>query len=103
MVTLDQAAAALRADCAEDYVGIWEVSRHLRESGWKGSLMDDVVSVVGKLLEDPSIMIGQFHDNVFEAWPGSIEAQLGRVAAELQDLGRDPDIGEIAWLAQRIN
>ncbi len=101
MMNLDQFTTALRADCAEDYVGIWEVARHLRDAGWGGSLTDDVLSVVGKLLEDPSIMIGQFRDNIFEAWPGTVEAQLGRVTTELKELGRDPDIGEIAWLVQR--
>lgn len=38
-------------------------------------------------------------DGGFEPWPFDPEEALARIESEWQELGRDPDIGEIVWFA----
>jgi hypothetical protein len=89
-----------RRECAEDYVGLWQIAHALKEFS-RDSRTEQIVAVVAALLEDPEIAIGQFDDGRFVEWAGSREARIERVRRELLELGGAPDIGDVAWLVQR--
>jgi len=102
MTALARMVSELRQECSEDYVGVWQITRMLRDEGHTPVEMPDrVVEVVAALLSDGRVDIGQFEDEAFTAWQGDVGAKVSRLKAELQALGREPDIGEVAWLAER--
>jgi hypothetical protein len=102
MLQLDDVIARVREECNEDYVGLWEIYRILEAK--RGSAPDGpavVTTIVRALLNDEGVAIGQFEDEVFAEWPGDRETKLKRLRSELENLGRAPNIGEVAWLAKR--
>ena len=102
MATFEQVVADLRAECSDDYVGLWEVVRLLRDGGMgSAESAERIVAVVAALLDDPEITIGQFADGTFREWPGNAQDRVARLERELVALGRTPDIGDVAWLVRR--
>lgn len=89
-----------RRESAEDYVGLWQISRAVKELSGP-SQAEKIVVVVAALLEDGDIAVGQFKEGQFVEWIGSREEHLGRIHRELLQLGADPDIGDVAWLVKR--
>lgn len=93
--------ADLRSECSDDYVGVWQIFRALADARVPASeLQAATVEVVSQLLLDPLVAIGQFHENVFIPWADALNDKIRRLHAELQALGRVPDIGEVAWLVE---
>ena len=102
MQSIDEVVHELRQECEEDYVGLWEVARLLQEFRLGvGSRGQTIAAVAAALLADPEITIGQFEDKVFQEWPGDTADRVERLKRELSNLGRAPDIGEVAWIAKR--
>ncbi len=100
MFTPDVRALAeeLRVECAEDYVGLWQIGRSLGDEQISGAGRTElIVQVATHLLADETVRLGQFKEGVFEPWPGDATVQLERLRNELQQLGHAPDIGEIGW------
>ena len=94
------ACAAVLREASDDYVGVWRISRALYEAG-PDSPRDHVattVAVVEELIGPGGLQIGQFLDGVFVAWTGTVGERVERLRGELSALGRDPDVGEVAWL-----
>lgn len=86
----------------DDYVGLWVIPWHIRRSIPRVS--DEIVrhisiAVLVALL-DNRVSIGDLDGNTgtFDPWSG--DEPIGRVLEEWRALGRDPNIGEIAWLAR---
>lgn len=100
MSRFDVVVDGFRRECAEDYVGLWQISQALKESSGD-SRTEQIVAVVAALLEDPEIAVGQFDDGRFVKWSGSREGRIERVRGELIQLGAAPDIGDVAWLVRR--
>jgi hypothetical protein len=95
-------AAEFRQECAEDYVGLWQIARSLGSEQIPNAVRTDlIVDVTAHLLADETIRLGQFKEEVFVPWTGAVAAQLERLRTELQQLDRAPDIGEIGWFAAR--
>lgn len=89
----------------EDYVGLWVVFRHLRDSLMAqpaGADFRCLVQVVLTGLATAGARLGDLDANtgVFLPWPslGATERAIADCAA----LGRDPNIGEVAWLARDL-
>jgi hypothetical protein len=100
MPWFEEMVEGFRRECAEDYVGLWQIAYALKETGGD-SRTDQIVAVVAALLEDPEIAIGQFGDGRFVEWAGSREEHVQKIRGELLELGGAPDIGDVAWLVQR--
>ena len=93
----------IRRELHEDYVGVWQIARILREAGYnqREALTNGIVDAVATLLVEGDADIGQFQGGAFRSWQGAADAKLKRLRDELIILGTDPDIGEIAWLVAR--
>lgn len=97
--TLQDIASQVRREAAEDYVGLWQISRLLRDGAVPGHAT--LTDVLRQLLADDSMDIGQFEGKTFHPWAGTTDSKVQRVSSELAKLGRDPDIGEIGWVVVR--
>lgn len=87
-----------RVEAEEDYVGMWEISRAI-ESLEEPDQSELITQVVAALLDEPSVVLGQFEGESFVPWPGGREDWIERVRTELRAYGGKPDIGDIGWLA----
>ena len=95
------AAVMIRDELADDYVGLWKIPRHLRRllPGSRDSQILDLSIAVLVALIKLDVQLGDIdgETGVFLPWDQS--AGVDRVEAEWEALGRDPNIGDIAWLA----
>lgn len=101
MSSRETVVAQVRDECDEDYVGMWEIHRLLAEAETSAPDQAGILEVVDRLLAEGEVTIGQFSDGAFHEWPGDRAARVQRLQRELSELGRAPDIGDIAWLAKR--
>jgi hypothetical protein len=103
MTEFDADVADLMREAENDYVGIWEVFRLAHRAGrdGKATVAIQALAMVEALLRDPEMLIGQFDGGEFRPWTGERSGWLQRIRAELEQLGREPDIGEVAWVVKR--
>jgi hypothetical protein len=87
----------------EDWVGMSAVSAVVGAAATKGATFDELISamltVVGELTDCgavPGDLLEQ--EPGFRPWPGTKEAHLRRIEAEIKALGRLPESGEVAWI-----
>jgi hypothetical protein len=99
MMTTEQARNELLAEAAADYVGLWSVALLFREESEGPHDMLGILEMLKSLLESHQLVVGfpTPDGRGFEAWSLSPEDAIERMAREWRELGRDPDIGEIAW------
>ena len=87
------------AESNEDFVGLWLLVRRMREEFLDRShIRDLVLSALEVLLSEYGLLIGDFKQDEFLPWRCTPSEAVNRVDTEWQSLGRDPDVGEIAWL-----
>ncbi|QZN84585.1 hypothetical protein [Cellulomonas sp. C5510] len=86
----------------EDYVGLWVIPWDIRR---RLSLADDdlvreIARAVLQGLSHSAVRIGDMGDGsgVFSPWP--VRSGIERALRDWREFGRDPNIGEIAWLAR---
>jgi len=99
---LKQVIAEIDAELRDDDVGLWVVVRALRdrESDFEGTDIRLLAAHVCRALQPHGVSLGQFTtDGNFDEWP--VESSVDRMLIEWCDLGRDPDIAEVAWLRRR--
>jgi hypothetical protein len=100
---LEQIIAEIESELSEDDVGLWVVVRSLRDrqSDFEGADIRLLAAHVCRALQRHGVSLGQFTaDGDFDEW--QVESSVDRMLIERCDLGRDPDIGEVAWLRRRI-
>lgn len=96
-------AEVVSRELDEDYVGVWKVAWHLRRR--LGSTTDEQVrelaDVVIRGLEPSGVSVGELDESsgIFVAWPENVG--VSRLMEKWAMLGRDPNIGEIAWLMRQ--
>lgn len=107
-MTPTEAAAAVAVsdlisrELDEDYVGLWVLAGHIRAKVGQGD--DDRVYLVAKVvlegLAESAVRVGTLDEasGVFSPWP--VRDGIERVLREWASMGRDPNIGEVAWLAR---
>jgi hypothetical protein len=95
-------AAGFRCECEEDYVGLRQISREVGPGATLAEHAERIIDVVRAMMDDGGIMIGQFEDGAFIEWPTPPAEIVDRLRDELTMLGREPDIGDVAWLAARF-
>jgi hypothetical protein len=94
-------AKELRDECDHDYVGLWQIAKSTfaRDLTFH-AMIDFILAVAAALLAEGDITLGQFTGSIFRPWPGDSTVKLTRLRREVEQLGRVPDIGEIAWFAR---
>lgn len=91
----------LRRECREDYVGLWQVLARLSGARVRPT-REDVVAIAMALLDDPSIVVGEFDDEGFAAWAGTRAQVRERLAEAIGRAAWPPDIGDVAWFTAGI-
>jgi hypothetical protein len=103
MADIEAIAETILKECQEDYVGLWSIVRTVRANLVEEASVPEVtLSVVQKLLDAGQIVAGEFRGTDFMTWEIPTSAVLSRVQQECNKLGRDPDIGEVAWFTARV-
>lgn len=84
--------------CADDYAGLWLAVAELRMATGGAIDFRRILDILYGLLRSGLLQAGfPTPDGGFEPWPLAPEEALSRIEDEWQELGRDPDIGEIVW------
>jgi len=100
--SLEHIRVDLLIEGLEDYVGMWEVARAVREqfgNETAETVRLGAVSVILPLFERRAVEAGTLtKDGGFAPWREQGRSAVMRIAKEWQDLGRDPDISELCWL-----
>ena len=101
MTTAAIVATHIRQELNEDYVGLWALPWRIRRA-WPSATNDQVQSCAESVLEAllaTGATLGTLDEasGTFSPWPQS--TGLRDVMRAWRALGRDPNIGEIAWLA----
>jgi hypothetical protein len=95
-------AEVISRELDDDYVGLWKVAWHLRRKLGSGSdkQIRELAEVILQGLAPSGVFVGELSEETgeFDAW--SEAAGIDRAINEWAELGRDPNIGEIAWLAR---
>jgi hypothetical protein len=97
-----QVAEKLSRELDEDYVGLWKVPWHIRRA-WPNASDDQVRSLAASILTallTGDVRLGELDADTGEFWPWSAENSVDAVVEAWVHLGRDPNIGEVAWLAR---
>lgn len=95
-------AVLIHRELEDDYVGLWKLPWHIRRA-LPDAPDDQVQAVAAAVLEvlvagDAALGTLDEHTGSFEPWAAG-EAVESAMSA-WRDLGRDPNIGEVAWLAR---
>lgn len=87
----------------DDWVGLWELVRLVRER--EGQEAQDsvvrelVLDLITQLLDDEEIVVGALIEGAgFRPWDSASAEAIDRIRASWDSLGRDPNIGEICWI-----
>ncbi|GLZ43711.1 hypothetical protein [Actinokineospora sp. NBRC 105648] len=101
------AAVTLAVDVSreldDDHVEFWRLATNLRRSlpSADGELIRGLARAVLVALLDRGVVLGDLDGDTgeFTAWPATV-ASIDIAMAAWRSLGRDPDMGEIAWLSR---
>lgn len=99
--TLDALTRKVLLLVLDDWTGLWTLAREARELGVEddAEVMEFALSALSVLLERDLVIIGDLRStDQFTPWATDVSESVGRVRRRWIELGRDPDIGEIAWL-----
>jgi hypothetical protein len=94
-------AILIHQELEDDYVGLWKLPWHIRRA--YPAVADHQVQAIAagilRALLARNVAIGNLDETTgdFDPWPlrDAVECAM----AAWRDLGRDPNIGEVAWLA----
>jgi hypothetical protein len=98
---IDSVCNSVLLEACEDYVGLWSIVWEFREifkETQNNVIQRDTMEVITKLLNNGFVYAGQFNsDGEFERWNSTPDVILTRIEVEWNNLGREPDMGEIVW------
>lgn len=86
----------------DDWVMAAEVAHIARSMGralGAESIRGLSIILIGRLLEDGLMEIGEVSDGGFFEWGLPIDEAIERADRAWNDLGRPPNLGEVCWLA----
>ena len=90
----------------EDYVGLWLIIRELEREHptiEKHEIQVMALDLIREILETGFMRIGMFEYNndkklEYKLWELGIDSIIYRLKTEWDELGKTPNIGDIAWL-----
>ncbi len=90
----------------EDEVGLWQIIKELHRKFPKASLVEIrqmTMEAVQEILKSGLMQIGMFEFNdenklEYQIWDLDIDDIIKRIEAEWDELGTEPNIGDVAWL-----
>ena len=101
MTVAASVALLIRRELDEDYVGLWKLPWHIRRAlpDASDTQVQHIASSVLESLTRADVVLGDLDERsgVFLPWPTTGAAEKAITA--WRTLGRDPNIGEGAWLA----
>jgi hypothetical protein len=103
MTSADEVLESLAEECRADHVGLWEVVHAVKfdmDVTDPGKVRELTLRLVRQLLQEHGMKVGQPAPDgrSFLAWDLSPDEAIDRIEQEWSALGREPDIGELAWL-----
>jgi hypothetical protein len=116
MFDLDLLKNQLLAECREDHVGLWSLIWQIRSALNEGEypvqekdrtdpreIRHQTLELVRELLDSGLVQVGYPTPDgrSFQPWSLPSSAILERIKSEWDALGREPDIGEIAWFTTK--
>jgi hypothetical protein len=92
----------LSEECREDHIGLWRIVNAVRvDLGARDPsvVRELTLGLVRSLLQEPGMQVGHPAPDGrhFVSWGLSPEEAVSRIDQAWSALGRDPDIGEVAW------
>jgi hypothetical protein len=101
-MTLDDVLESLVEECHEDHVGLWRIVNAVRfdlGSSNPSEIRAATIRLVRSLLHERGMQVGHPAPDGrhFLSWGLSPDQALNRIEQEWSALGRDPNIGEVAW------
>ena len=98
-----EVAEVISRELDEDYVGVWKIAWHLRRAlpDASDSEIRELALAILQGLEASDVVVGDLSGDsgLFTAWEPLVSAD--EVERRWLELGRDPNIGEVGWLARR--
>ena len=101
-MTPDEVLESLVEECHQDHVGLWEIVNAVQfDLGSKEPTETRALTLqlVRSLLHNPGIQVGHPAPDGrnFISWDLPPDEALRRIEQEWSALGREPNIGEVAW------
>jgi hypothetical protein len=101
-MTADDVLESLVEECHEDHVGLWRVVNAVRfdlGSTNPPETRELTLRLVRRLLQERGMQVGHPAPDGrhFVSWGVSPDQAVSRIEHEWAALGRDPNIGEVAW------
>ncbi len=104
-MTPDEVLESLIEECDRDHVGLWEIVNAVRlDLGSKGSQETRALALqlVRRLLSERGMRVGHPAPDGrgFVSWDLPPDQAVRRIEQEWTSLGREPNIGEVAWFTR---
>jgi len=101
-MTPDDVLESLAEECHNDHVGLWEIVDAVRfdlGSTNPAETRELTLRLVRRLLHERGMQVGHPAPDGrhFVSWGVSPDQALSRIEHEWSALGRNPNIGEVAW------
>lgn len=101
-MTSNDVLESLAEECHRDHVGLWEIVNAVRFDLGSTSPVETralTLRLVRSLMHERGIQVGHPTPDgrSFVPWNLPADLALRRIEAEWSALGREPDIGEVAW------
>lgn len=101
-MTPDDVLESLVEECLEDHVGLWRIVNAVRfDLGARNPIETRTMTLrlIRRLLEERGMQAGHPAPDGrhFVAWDLPFDQAMSRIEKEWTALGREPNIGEVAW------
>lgn len=101
-MTATEVLNSLVEECRQDHVGLWQIvnaARYDLGASTPAEMRATTLRLVRSLLHDQGIIVGHPTPDGkgFVPWNVSPEGAIRRIEMEWESLGRDPNIGDVAW------
>jgi hypothetical protein len=101
-MTTDDVLENLAEECHSDHVGLWEIVEAVRSDLGTTNpieIQEQTFGLVRALLSKRGMQVGcpAPDGRNFVSWQMSPDQAMRRIAEEWTALGREPNIGEVAW------
>lgn len=102
MTAIPQGEVQVLIKGLHDWVGIWEFAADARQENPGGSpeeIRNGAMSRIRALISEGLMRAGDVGEAGFEPWTEGSTSAIQRIDRAWQELGRDPNLYEVCWLA----